>query len=91
MANGSIIPNMDMCGGLITGIAIFNLTDLKDIGHGQMMAGSGFQIMNGDGRLFTMVVGSMILMMAGSGFRIMNGHQPGWYGVAVMTIMVGHR
>jgi hypothetical protein len=46
---------MDMYGGLITGIMIFNLTDLKDIGHGQMMAGSGYQIMNGDGRHFTTV------------------------------------
>ncbi len=77
MATGSVIRSMDMYGDLITGIAIFNLTDLKDIGHGQMMAGSGSQIMNGDGRHFTMVVGYMILMRAGSGFRIMIGHLPG--------------
>ena len=77
MATGSVIRNMDMCGDLITGITIFNLTDLKDIGHGQMTAGSGYQIMNGDGHHFTTAVGSMILMKAGSGFRIMNGHLPG--------------
>ena len=78
MDNGSIILNMDMYGAPTGDIEIFIPTDQRDTGHGQrIMAGSGFQIMSGDGHHSIMVAGSMTLTRDGYGFPITNGGRHG--------------
>ena len=73
----------------MTGITIFIHIVPVDTGPGQIMAGSGFQIMIGAGLRSTTADGFMTHGMAGFGFLIMNGDLPGWYGEVEMIIMDG--
>ena len=66
-------------------------TALMDIGHLQMLDGLGFQIIPGDGHLFTMVAGCMMIIMVGHGFLEINGVQDGLLGEDHKTITVGHQ
>jgi len=61
------------------------------IGYIQDMAGPGFPNTAGDGPLFTMVAGSVIVTTDGFGFPIRNGRQPGLPGEVHRVILDGHR
>ena len=55
------------------------------------MAGPGFQLMIGVGRLFITAGGIMIIISDGSGFPIMNGALHGYHGEALTGITDGNQ
>jgi len=64
---------------------------LTDIGYSPMRGGHGFLIIHGDGRLFTMVAGTTMLLMDPCGSRVMNGVRDGLPGEDQKVITDGRR
>ena len=81
---------MDMFGFLMY-LPILLLIALMVIGYSQMQVGLGFQIIHGDGHLFTMVAGYMTLIMDGYGFLVTNGVRLGSPGEDPKVIMAGRQ
>ena len=54
-----------------------DLISQTGIGNTPIMAGRGYLILTGAGRLSIMAAGSMILPMDGCGYPVMSGHRHG--------------
>ena len=61
------------------------------IGSGPTMAGPGYPVIVGAGRLSITAVGIMMILTVGFGFLIMNGALHGLIGEERLVIMVGRR
>ncbi len=77
--------------GFLMYLPILLLMALMAIGYTPMKDGHGFQIIHGDGHLFTTVAGIMIVIMDGFGFRIHNGVRDGLPGEDPKAIMDGRQ